>query len=301
MNSTLIIAKNIKIDKTYNNILSYSSSEMLELVEKNKVAKSTDFSFIRGTGTVKTSFNYSDAIKCNYMAFQNEDFSNKWFFAFIDSIEYKGNNNTIIHYTIDAWSTFYKDLKITESFVLREHVNDDVIGNYTLNEDIGVGEVVCLGYETEESVAGKYNFICVMSSYNPATGKDYDGITVYNKEVFGTDLFFIRANNYDSIRDLLGFILKTNIDTKINSITNIFYIPQGLLNLSELEYYDFEVKTEKGTETFGFYKTKSSMTQEIITHNIEKVHSFSDYTPRNNKCFCYPYNYLYVTNNAGRK
>lgn len=245
MNSTLIIAKNIKIDKTYNNILSYSSSEMLELVEKNKVAKSTDFSFIRGTGIVKTSFNYSDAIKCNYMAFQNEDFSNKWFFAFIDSIEYKGNNNTIIHYTIDAWSTFYKDLKITESFVLREHVNDDIIGNYTLNEDIGVGEVVCLGYETEESVAGNYNFICVMSSYNPATGKDYDGITVYNKEVFGTDLFFIRANNYDSIRDLLGFIIKTNNDTKINSITNIFYIPQGLLNLSELEYYDFEVETEK--------------------------------------------------------
>ena len=62
-----------------------------------------------------------------------------------------------------------------------------------------------------------------------------------------------------------------------------------------------KLKLKSGTETFGFYKTKSTMTQEIITHNISKVHSFSDYTPRNNKCFCYPYNYLYVTNNAGRK
>ena len=32
---------------------------------------------------------------------------------------------------------------------------------------------------------------------------------------------------------------------------------------------------------------------------INKVTAFSDYTPKNNKCFVYPYNYLFVSNNQG--
>ena len=32
---------------------------------------------------------------------------------------------------------------------------------------------------------------------------------------------------------------------------------------------------------------------------ITKRHSFTNFQPKNNKCFVYPYNYLFVSNNNG--
>ena len=40
---------------------------------------------------------------------------------------------------------------------------------------------------------------------------------------------------------------------------------------------------------------------ESFTMNISKTHSFSNFSPKNNKCFVYPYNYLLVSNNVGNR
>ena len=88
-NSEIIICKNIKLDKDYKNVLNYTENQMLALCRGNAVATATDYSFIRKEkGYIKTSFSYNDALKCNYLSFQNKDYSNKWFFAFIDDVEY---------------------------------------------------------------------------------------------------------------------------------------------------------------------------------------------------------------------
>lgn len=44
-----------------------------------------------------------------------------------------------------------------------------------------------------------------------------------------------------------------------------------------------------------------NMSKDVLMDNIEisKVTSYGDYTPKNNKCFVYPMNYLEVTNNIG--
>lgn len=38
-NSKIIIAKNIRLDRDYNNVLSYNEEQMLELCRTNKVAE----------------------------------------------------------------------------------------------------------------------------------------------------------------------------------------------------------------------------------------------------------------------
>ena len=40
-------------------------------------------------------------------------------------------------------------------------------------------------------------------------------------------------------------------------------------------------------------------TPAIFNTTINKITAFNDYTPKNNKCFVYPYNYLFVSNNNG--
>ena len=107
MNSKIILAKNIKIDKNYVNVLSYTEEQMVTLCENNMVARANDYSFIRTNKTIMTAFSYEQCLQANYIAFQNKDYSNKWFFAWIDAVNYLGENNTEIVYTIDAWSTWY--------------------------------------------------------------------------------------------------------------------------------------------------------------------------------------------------
>lgn len=145
MNSKVIICKGIKLDRTHLNVLNYSESDMVNLCLSNPhlVAYSYKCSFIRGTkNKISTDFSYSDCLKCNYMAFQNPDYSNKWFFAFIDNIEYKGNNCTDIEFTIDSWHTFFSNLTLCNTFVIREHVDDDTIGKHTVPENLELGEYI---------------------------------------------------------------------------------------------------------------------------------------------------------------
>ena len=43
----VIIAKNIKLDKEYKNVLNYTESQMLALVQTNQVASGENFSFLK--------------------------------------------------------------------------------------------------------------------------------------------------------------------------------------------------------------------------------------------------------------
>lgn len=143
-NSQIIICKNIKLDREHKNVLNYTTNQMLTLVNSTGVyvASRNDFSFIRRNGTIAAEFPYSQAIICNYMAFQNPDFSNKWFFAWIDDIEYKSDSSIEISYTIDHWATWYDDFNYNPVFVNREHVNNDDYFVHYLPEPISASEFV---------------------------------------------------------------------------------------------------------------------------------------------------------------
>ena len=54
-------------------------------------------------------------------------------------------------------------------------------------------------------------------------------------------------------------------------------------------------------ESFNFYSLPFSDSVREFTQNVSKLYTYSDYTPKNNKCFCYPYNYLFASNNIGGK
>lgn len=79
MNSQIILAQNINMDKQYTNVLSYSESQMLTLCRENQVASANNYSFLRATGTILVEFSYAQCLQANYIAFQNPDYSNKWF------------------------------------------------------------------------------------------------------------------------------------------------------------------------------------------------------------------------------
>ena len=143
LNSKVILAKNIKLDKAYKNILTYTESAMVDLVTNNAIYSNNTYQYIKpGDNNIIVDANYNTSQKANYIAFQNPDYSNKWFFGFIDSIEYNAENSTKIHYIIDVHSTWYDYWTRKSCFVIREHVNNDTIGLNTIPENIDSGEPI---------------------------------------------------------------------------------------------------------------------------------------------------------------
>lgn len=312
LNSEIILCKGIRMDKQYVNVLSYKQSQMLELCRSNThlVASKDDYSFIRNTGGIKTSFTYNQCLQANYIAFQNKDYSNKWFFAFIDEVIYRGENNTEIRYTVDAWSTWYDKWTKKNCFINRQHVLNDTIGNNLIDENLNVGDVIQEQETTDSSYSNEFGYwVGIMSGYTPTDGQssggnNYSGISILNNVISGLDLFLFKITSRADLFNIVLFIARTNDDEKIEDINNMFIIPNACINESILRQHTFPYKLDSIILTCTYYTIPMSGDEQVFnptTFNtsIAKRHSFSNFTPKNNKCFVYPYNYLLVTNNQG--
>ena len=308
MNSKILLVKNIHIDRQYTNVLSYSEAQMLELCQANLVAQADNYSFLRPTGSIMAGFTYAQCLQANYIAFQNPDYSNKWFFAWIDDVIYKGDKNTEITFTIDAWSTWFDKWNKKVCFINRQHVNDDTIGLHTIPENLDVGEVMQESITEDLAYGNDFGYwIAVASNWkikDGSTGKETleinkgtqnSGITVYDNTVFGTQLFFFNITKLSSFTNLALLLLRTNVDRHIEDVENIFILPNIAIEQSKLTQHTASV----GGQNFSFYTMSYDMSPEKFNTVINKITAFSDYTPKNNKCFVYPYNYLFVSNNQG--
>ena len=101
-----------------------------------------NFTYQRKDGTIRYGANFDDIIQYNYVMYRNDAYSNKWFYAFITGMEYLNDNVTAISIKTDVWQTWQFDLVYKRTFVEREHVNDDTIGNHTIDEGLELDELI---------------------------------------------------------------------------------------------------------------------------------------------------------------
>ena len=312
--SKILLCKNIKLDKNYNNVLNYSEQQLLTLCSDSShlIAQKNDYSFIRESkNTISTDFAYDDCLKANYIAFQNKDYANKWFFAFVEDVQYISDACTQITYTIDFWSTWFSKLTINQCFVKREHTNDDTIGANTLDENLDVGDIYCEGLESW-SWSNRY-YIVVETNYlvedNSHSGaKEFAGISMINSVISGQQKIFFYVN-FDGtpsaiasdVNNLNKFLWRAVKDGKISDIHNIYVVPELLVDLVSSLDEHVAYMTDNDDYPFTFYTAPTSVGSNEYTFSRSKQLSFSDYTPKNNKLFCYPYNYLMVSNNCGNQ
>ena len=311
MNSKIILCKGIKLDRNYVNVLSYDENQMLDLCITNKISTAENFTFIERNKKIRVPFHYSECVMANYIAFQNPDYSNKWFFAFVENIEYKGNMNTEISFKIDSWSTWFSDWTKKPCFVEREHVSDDTIGLHTIPENIDVGEVIETFESYDESYDDTYGFwVAIESSYliypnstetSFIKGIQFSGVSVYNKCIFGNKIFLFKILTISDFLNVSRFVNRTNKDGHIADIRNMWIVPNAVVVASDLTEITASVKENDVDVNFTYYNVGDNITTKKFNTTINKVHNFTGLTIKNNKCFVYPYNYLLVTNNQGNE
>lgn len=104
----------------------------------------TDFLYQRQDSAIKVEIPVDSLYgTVNYMMYRNTAYTSKWFYAFIDRLEYVNDNTTLIYIRTDEFQTWQFDLVYRTSYVVREHTNDDTIGANRLDEGLGLGNYVC--------------------------------------------------------------------------------------------------------------------------------------------------------------
>lgn len=307
-NSELILCSNIRLDRAYSNVIDYSESDMLLLCRTNKIAGDSNYSFIRSESRLVTSIPYGTALQGNYIAFQNPDYSNKWFFGFVDDVKYVNDNSTEIYYTIDQFSTWFRDLTLNDCLVVREHTNDDTIGSNTIEESINAGEMISED-ETKDSSFNDFALI-IESDYNPETQKEFDLFHMQNGIFFGSGLYIFRftldglntpgSASRIAISNAMLFMSDVITSKTADFIKGMFVVPTALLDLGNLASHTVPAHSGLGQYSFETFVSPTG-TPSYFDVNVAKKTSFSGYNVKNNKCLVFPYNYLFITNNAGNQ
>lgn len=85
--------------------------------------------------------------KYNYAIVQNKPESYKYYFYYITDMEYISDELTDVTIKLDVFQTYQFDFHYLRSFVEREHVNSDIVGEHTLQEGLEIGDYVVDSYE----------------------------------------------------------------------------------------------------------------------------------------------------------
>lgn len=145
------LLKNVPLDNTYRNTLYFMpdgvnhQTNLFMEYTKHQLTKQTYQRVNKGVARV--GLKAEDIYDCNYMMFQNSNFGNKWFYAFITSVEYVNNTVSEIHFEIDVMQTWYFDYTLKECFVEREHSATDVVGDNLTSEPVDLGSIICTNVE----------------------------------------------------------------------------------------------------------------------------------------------------------
>lgn len=123
------------------NVQSYNSrAEQISTIQGLLSYKYEHINIIRRDSDLILKGVNEDLTQCNYLMYQNKDISNKWYFAFIDNIQYNSLNSVIISHTIDVWQTYQFDITYYKNLILRAHVakSSDTVGRWLAPEPINV-------------------------------------------------------------------------------------------------------------------------------------------------------------------
>lgn len=123
------------------NVQSYNSrAEQISTIQGLLSNKYEHINIIRRDSDLILKGVNENLTQCNYLMYQNKDISDKWYFAFIDNVQYNSLNSVIISHTIDVWQTYQFDITYYKNLILRAHVakSSDTVGRWLAPEPISV-------------------------------------------------------------------------------------------------------------------------------------------------------------------
>lgn len=234
----------------------------------------------RKDGVIRFPELIDNILEFNYVMYQNEAYSDKWFFAFITGMRYLNDNVTEITITTDCFQTWQFDIIYRQSFIEREmlSVSDDVPGANLLPEGVETGEFKIEATADFEELEPYYviaylaSEITLESTTYHFTGGNYNGIL--------NGILFI-VGDAEMIN---GILFDINVTQGLGqNIMTVFTIPKFACTWAE----------DNPITGKNYAVLSGDVFQQIITKTFtSRPSQIDNYSPRNKKLLTYPYLYL---------
>ena len=235
--------------------------------------------YARENGTLRIPVSYDTAIRYNYVMYQNESYSDKWFYAFITNYTYVNNDMTLIEIKTDVYQTWQFDFDWKQSFIEREHVNNDTLGLHTIPENLETGDYKVYFQDKDSTTLPDCIIMgCTIDLATSSRVQIYRYSGCYNGLVAGCGYY--RFDNFSQLISALNSI--TDMGQQ-ESIVTMFMYPSAMAPLMS--------GSNNKVDTSGSPITKN--------YGISRIANLDGYTPKNNKLLTYPYCYIRLSNGIG--
>lgn len=306
-NSTVYLLSGIPCDKSYVHTLYFENkNEQYSYFYGKRVKTFTNVSYQRHSkNSIRLECLADDIYNVNYLMFQNTAYGNKWFYAFINNVEYINNVTTEITYTIDIMQTWYFDYTLGSCFVEREHTLTDVVGENTVPEPVDGGEPYIQAYTDfmYPRLPDQPIFELVVY-YIPTQGKyisrrdnNYTYTVDTNENLRGTihNGIYVGAITYEE-----PMFMGIDITETLKWINALFKTLDEIgATIISVQQVPFQAWVNEQTGSSTTIKSINQPLSFSVGSGTSEYPRTDIYTPKNKKCYTYPYSYMVITNNKG--
>lgn len=274
-NSTIELMQGVPLEASYIHTLYWASKAAQNTYFAGKVYKSfNNYTYQKHNGqSVKIAIEMDEALShCNYMRFKNTSFENRWFYAFITDMEYVSNGVTRIMFSLDVMQTWYFDYTPNECVVVREHTISDGIGEHILPEGLETGDYLYREAVPLELAPVAYGYSYVVVASQTPNGDQDPG---FYSEIYHS--CYVAQCLTDGELDELITAYMAGVTQSLEPIIAIYQVPPFFFGIDD---------SGKGYKDF----TNPSPIKPNFIYPGDSQSQY--YTPKNNKLFVYPYNFM---------
>lgn len=290
-NSTIRLLTGVPLDNTYAHTIYFSDKNTQAEYFASKTKTGCTFNaqtYQRvNRGTMRLQVLADDIYDCNYLMFRNTAYGDRWFYAFITSVEYVSNIVSEITYEIDVMQTWFFDVTLMDSFVEREHSATDVPGDNIVPEPVNIGDYY-MGVPHGTGFFSEYDVV-VVSPYHIESGNtEWEPYYRYQEVDLNPTMLthmVIKTVYAQAYQNEPFYIAFEGLSRKgiIDEVVDCYLIPRHFLPSYD-NFYQLEGHIEP--KEMEYYRTKPTS----LSHG---------YTPKNKKLLTYPYNKLVIDTGDG--
>lgn len=267
------ILKGVGLNPNYNDCYTFSSdSQRYNFLHAYMKYSITNATPVRHN-VIRVPYTQDDLMDCDYIIYENKNFINRKFYAFITNLEWVNAHMTEITFTIDVITTWQLDVVYHPSFIERMHVGNDTLGAWQEPEPLDTGEKLYLQKADTGATAMSYVLYYIPSDLQISIPLVGDIRNMCNVAV--------QPASADGFKNIYETYIKPLMDVGLqDNILGFCLMPSWIIN-----------KTGETTSTGAEFIT--------YTGQLSLFKNLNGYNPSNNKLLTYPFNSLVVASANG--
>ena len=271
---TIELMRGVNLDNRYMHTLYFDSPASRDNYFASLVTNTfTNQMYTRvNEGIIKVRAFCEDINNVTYLRFKNHP-TGRYYYAFVNAVEYVNENTTKIAYEIDVMQTWYfgGGAGLNPCFVKRMHVNDDTFRKHLEPEPVG-SDLYRMDELNVDNGGGFAQYSVIIGS-----SAEPDENNMIMSGIFcGTKYHAFQYTNTNLIKAMMEEMLGSwDKNEQSAEITDLYMFPT--------EYCTIDLSGGSNSKTLTVHGTSQSNT----------------YNPINKKLYTYPYCFLYATTFGG--